>query len=98
MAVGLATYGLSLAAGSLSILSPCVLPIVPILLGTAVAAHRLGPYALASGLTLSFTAVGVLVASAGTAIGLDQVLLRNIAAVLLLAFGLILLSGRLQDR
>jgi cytochrome c biogenesis protein CcdA len=98
MVFGLATYGLSLAAGSLSTLSPCVLPIIPILLGTAVAAHRFGPYALAAGLALSFALVGILISSAGAAIGLDQPLLRHLAAVVLLGFGLILLSARLQDR
>jgi len=94
---GLATYALSFAAGSLSTLSPCVLPIVPILLGTAVAAHRLGPYALAAGLATSFSLVGILISSAGAAFGLDQSLLRHLAAVLLLGFGLILLSARLQQ-
>jgi cytochrome c biogenesis protein CcdA len=39
---------LALAAGLLSILSPCVLPLVPIVLGAAVSAHRLGALALAS--------------------------------------------------
>jgi cytochrome c biogenesis protein CcdA len=38
---------LALAAGLLSILSPCVLPLVPIVLGAAVSAHRLGALALA---------------------------------------------------
>lgn len=98
MEIGLASYGLSFVAGSLSTLSPCVLPIVPILLGTAVAAHRLGPYVLASGLTLSFTVVGVLIASLGGAVGLDQGALRTGGAILLLAFGLILMSSQLQER
>lgn len=98
MDFGLASYGLSFAAGSLSTLSPCVLPIVPILLGTAVAAHRLGPYALAGGLTFSFTSVGVLIASLGGAVGLDQSVLRTAGAFLLLAFGLILISSQLQER
>jgi cytochrome c biogenesis protein CcdA len=97
MAFGPATYGLSLAAGSLSILSPCVLPLIPILLGTAVAAHRLGPYALAAGLALSFTLIGVLVSSLGSFIGLDQTVLRSAGAVLLIGFGLVLVSGRLQE-
>lgn len=95
---GLGTYGLSLAAGTLSTLSPCVLPLVPILLGAAVAAHRLGPFALAGGLTLSFTGIGVFVASLGAALGLDQDLFRALAAVLLTAFGAILLSTYLQQR
>jgi cytochrome c-type biogenesis protein len=98
MEFNLANLGLSLAAGSLSTLSPCVLPIVPILLGAAVAAHRLGPFALASGLAVSFTIVGLVVASAGAAIGLDQSLLRLLGALLLIAFGVVLLSSKLQER
>lgn len=98
MDFGLGAYGLSFAAGGLSILSPCVLPLVPILLGTAVTAHRLGPIALAAGLTLSFTLVGVVVASVGAALGLDPLLFRAGAASLLIAFGIVLLSPRLQER
>lgn len=98
MNLSLATLGLSFAAGSLSTLSPCVLPIVPILLATAVAAHRLGSFALAAGLALSFTIVGVVLASAGAVIGLDQALLRNVGAALLILFGLVMLSSRLQER
>ncbi|CAB1370453.1 cytochrome c biogenesis CcdA family protein [Denitratisoma oestradiolicum] len=98
MDFGLASYGLSFVAGSLSTLSPCVLPILPILLGTAVLAHRLGPYVLAGGLALSFTVVGVLIASLGSSIGLDQTMLRYGAALLLLVFGLVLVSPVLQER
>ena len=68
MEFGPASYGLAFVAGNLSTLSPCVLPLVPILLGTAVGSHRYGPYALAGGLALSFTAVGVLVASLVSAV------------------------------
>lgn len=93
-----ATLGLSFVAGSLSTLSPCVLPIVPILLATAVGAHRLGPFALAGGLALSFTLLGVALASAGSVIGLDVAVLRDAGAVLLIAFGLVLLSARVQRR
>lgn len=96
MDFSLATFGLALAAGGLSTLSPCVLPLVPILLGTAVAAHRYGPLALAGGLALSFTVVGVLIASVGVALGIDQVVLRQAAAILLMALGILLLSSRLQ--
>ncbi len=98
MEFGLATYGLSLLAGTLSILSPCVLPLVPILLASAVLAHRFGAIALAAGLTLSFTLVGVFIAAAGTSLGLGPDILRNVAAVLLLVFGLVLLLPQLQER
>jgi len=95
---GLGTYGIGFAAGSLSILSPCVLPLVPILLGTAASAHRRGPLALAAGLTLSFAVIGVLLASAGASLGLDQTVFRNVAALMLLGFGVLLLSNGLQER
>lgn len=92
------TYGIAFAAGGLSTLSPCVLPLVPILIGSALAAHRLGPWALAAGLALSFTLVGALLASLGAGIGLEAETFRGIAAVMLLAFGILLVSTQLQER
>ena len=53
----LATLGLALLAGLLSVLSPCVLPLLPIVFGTAQSEHRMGPAALACGLAISFTAI-----------------------------------------
>jgi cytochrome c-type biogenesis protein len=91
-------YGLSFLAGILSILSPCVLPLVPILVGTALNTHRFGPYALALGLAISFTAVGVFIATIGASIGIDQEVFRLIAAALLITFGIVLLSSTLQEK
>ncbi|OGT91833.1 MAG: cytochrome C biogenesis protein [Gammaproteobacteria bacterium RIFOXYD12_FULL_61_37] len=96
MDFGPGTYGLAFAAGGLSTLSPCVLPLVPILAGAAAASHRLGPLALAAGLSLSFTVVGLFVASLGAALGIGQGPFRDIAALILIAFGILLLSSRLQ--
>ena len=98
MEFGPGTYGLGYAAGILTTLSPCVLPLVPIVVATALAAHRLGPYALALGLTVAFASVGVFVAVLGASLGLDQAFFRNIAAFILIAFGFLLLSSRLQER
>jgi cytochrome c biogenesis protein CcdA len=88
--------GLSFLAGVLSTLSPCVLPLLPIVLGTAVSAHRAGPAALAAGLALSFVTVGLFVATIGFSIGLDTGVFRAVAAVLLMAIGLVLLVPRFQ--
>jgi len=98
MEFGLGTYGISFAAGGLSVLSPCVLPLVPILIGTAASTHRRGPLALAAGLMLSFAVIGVVLASAGASLGIDQTVFRNIAALMLLGFGVLLLSTGLQER
>ena len=98
MDFGPSTFALGYLAGVLSTLSPCVLPLLPILLASALGAHRLGPYALAAGLALSFAAVGTVVAALGASIGLDASTLRAVAAAVLIAFALVLLSSRLQHR
>ncbi|PDS99899.1 cytochrome C biogenesis protein [Rhizobium sp. S9] len=87
---------LALLAGILSILSPCVLPLVPVVLTGAVAEHRLAPLALAAGLALSFTAIGLFVATIGFSIGLDMTVFRTGAAMLLILVGAVLLVPRLQ--
>lgn len=98
MLSALSTYFFSLVAGSLSTLSPCVLPLIPILITSALNTHKLGPYALAGGLALSFTVVGVFLATLGASLGLDQETFRVVAAALLIGFGIILLSSALQER
>ena len=65
MAIG--SLVLAFAAGMLSILSPCVLPILPIVLGAAATEQKLGPVALAIGLTTSFVAIGLFVATISAA-------------------------------
>src|SRR4051794_14378183 len=93
---GLVDFGLALLAGVLSTLSPCVLPLLPIVLGTAADEHRFGPLALAGGLALSFVSIGLFVATIGFSIGLDDGVFRMAAAVILLGFGVVLLVPRLQ--
>jgi cytochrome c-type biogenesis protein len=85
-------------AGVLSILSPCVLPILPVVLAAALGEHRLGPAALAAGLALSFMAIGILVATLGFALGLDLALFRMAGAVMLLIIGAVLMLPTLQLR
>ncbi|MGD2024527.1 MAG: cytochrome c biogenesis CcdA family protein [Methyloceanibacter sp.] len=92
----IATLGLAILAGILSVLSPCVLPLLPIVFGTAQSEHRLGPAALAGGVAVSFTVIGLFVATIGFAIGLDMDFFRMVAAVLLIAFGVVLIVPSLQ--
>ena len=88
--------GLALLAGILSTLSPCVLPLIPIVLGAALGRHRFGPVALAAGLALSFVAIGLFVATIGFAAGLGQEVFRVAAAILLIGAGIVLLMPRAQ--
>lgn len=87
---------LALIAGLFSTLSPCVLPLLPIVLGAAVSEHRYGPAALAGGLALSFTAIGLFVATVGYAIGLNGEVFRTVAAVLLVGVGAVLVMPNWQ--
>ncbi len=97
MNFGPTTYGLGLLAGALSTLSPCVLPLVPVVLAAAVSAHRWGALALGAGLALSFTLVGVFLATLGSSLGLDPDTFRTVGATILAVFGLILLVPKLQN-
>ncbi len=94
----IASLGLAFLAGVLSVLSPCVLPILPVVLGAAATRHRLGPAALAGGLALSFVAIGLFFATIGFSLGLDGGMSREIAAVVLMAIGLVLVLPPLQAR
>jgi cytochrome c-type biogenesis protein len=89
---------LAFIAGALSVLSPCVLPILPIVLGAAASKHKLGPVALAAGLSISFVIVGLFVATIGYSLGISGDTFRSIAAVLILAIGAILMLPSLQAR
>ena len=94
----LLTLGAAFLAGVLTILSPCILPILPIVLGAASSEHRLGPVALALGLATGFAALGLLIATVGFSLGLDPAIFRTTSAILLLGFGLILLVPAAQRR
>jgi len=98
MEFSLASYGFGFLAGVLSTLSPCVLPIVPILLGTAINAHPRAPLALASGLAISYAVIATTVAWLGSNLGLNASTFRNVGAAVLVLMGVLLLSSTLQQR
>lgn len=91
-------FALAFLAGILSVFSPCVMPLLPLVLGAAASEHRFGPAALAAGLALSFVAIGLFVATIGFSIGLDGDVFREIAAVMLIIIGLILMVPVAQIR
>jgi cytochrome c-type biogenesis protein len=87
---------LAYAAGALTILSPCVLPLVPIILGSAAQKHRFGPLALAGGLVISFTVTGFVIATVGESLGLDNDVIRLVGAAVLGLIGLALVVPQFQ--
>jgi cytochrome c biogenesis protein CcdA len=87
---------LAYAAGLLTLINPCVLPVLPIVLATSLGRHPLGPVALAAGMGVSFTVLGLGVTAFGQALGLGPERLVQAGAVAMLAFGLVLLVPRLS--
>lgn len=83
-------------AGLLTLINPCVLPVLPIVLASALQAHRYGPLALSAGMSVSFVALGLAVASAGQVLGLGERQLAQAGAVAMIGFGLVLLIPRLN--
>ncbi|UCV29501.1 cytochrome c biogenesis CcdA family protein [Ferribacterium limneticum] len=98
MDIPLAHLGLSLVAGSLTTLSPCVFPILPLVLGGAVQANRLAPLAMGLGMAISFALIGVVLGALGPALGIDSDSVRLFGAWLLIAFGLVMLVPVLNQR
>ena len=94
---GLGNLALGYAAGALSTLSPCVLPMLPTILFGVIERHALGPLALAAGLSASFAGVGTVIASVGFS-RLDPSALRLAIAALMSGMGIVLLVPALQGR
>jgi cytochrome c-type biogenesis protein len=93
-------------AGLLSFLSPCVLPLVPVYLGTVCGPEILEPGAqkkrlpvffhslsFVIGFSLVFIILGASIGLLGFSLGINTALTRYIAGGLLVAFGLFLLAA-----
>ena len=90
------TYVWAYFAGTLTLINPCVLPLLPIIIAAAFQGSRLGPLMLATGLTLSFAVIGVGVTAFGHLAGIDEGLINRVAALVMVLFGVVLLVPRAQ--
>ena len=96
-ALSLGHLGLSLLAGSLTTLSPCVFPILPLVLGGTVQGNRLAPLAMGFGMATSFALIGWVIGAFGSLLGVDSDTVRIFGALLLMAFGTVMLIPRLNQ-
>jgi cytochrome c biogenesis protein CcdA/thiol-disulfide isomerase/thioredoxin len=85
-------------AGAATALSPCVLPVLPIALSAGATGGRRRPLGIVTGLAASFTFATVALVYVISALGLPDDLLRNLAIVVLIGFGITLMVPRLADR
>lgn len=98
LALSLPQLGLSLAAGGLTTLSPCVLPLLPLVVGSAMQGNRLAPVAMGVGMAGSFALIGMALGAVGPALGIDVDTVRTAGAAMLIAFAVVMLVPALGER
>jgi cytochrome c biogenesis protein CcdA/thiol-disulfide isomerase/thioredoxin len=93
----LVLIGIGLAAGFITAISPCVLPVLPIIFAGGATGGRRKPFAIVTGLILSFSAFTLFGGWALRRLGLPQDLLRDVAIGLLFLVAATLLFPRLEE-
>src|SRR5436190_21492648 len=88
----------ALIAGAATALSPCVLPVLPVVLAAGATGGRRRPLGIVTGMTLSFTFATVALVYVIDALGLPDDFLRTLAIAVLLLFGVMLLVPALSAR
>src|SRR5438128_5178221 len=91
----LVLLGIGFLAGVITAVSPCVLPVLPIILAGGASGGARRPFAIIGGLVASFTLFTLAAASILSALGLPQDFLRNVAIALLFVLAATLLVPRL---
>ncbi len=86
---------LAFAAGVITILSPCVLPLLPLILGSAARGGALRPWGVIIGFIASFVSVTLFLSVAAGAIGLPPDTMRIASGILLMGFGVVLVAPNL---
>ncbi|HYW84642.1 MAG TPA: cytochrome c biogenesis protein DipZ [Spirochaetia bacterium] len=85
-------------SGVITILSPCILPVLPIVLSGGVGGGKARPFGVLAGFVVSFTAFTLSLSAIVQAIGIPVDALRIVAVVLIVLFGVVMLVPWLRDR
>lgn len=88
--------GFAFLAGIITILSPCILPILPIVLSGGIGSGKRKPQGIVTGFVLSFTFFTLFLASLVRATGISADALRGLSIVIILIFGVSLLLPQFQ--
>jgi cytochrome c biogenesis protein CcdA/thiol-disulfide isomerase/thioredoxin len=87
----LVLIGVAVVAGVATFLSPCVLPVLPVVLAASANGGRRRPLGIAIGLAVAFVVFTLTASRLLMALGLPEDLLRNLAIVMLAVVGIALL-------
>lgn len=90
--LSLATAAFAVGAGLTSIVSPCVLPVLPIVMAGQPGEHRLRPLSIVAGLMSTFVLMGALSSLFGSVVGPLLVRLERPVAVLIGVIGILVLA------
>lgn len=83
--------------GIVTILSPCILPILPVVLSGSVTGGKRRPFGVVTGFILSFTFFTLFLSAIVRATGLSADFMRNLAVVALILFGIALIVPKVQE-
>ncbi len=83
-------------AGVVTILSPCILPVLPIVLSSSINAGKKRPLGIVTGFVLSFTFFTLFLATLVKLTGISADVLRMLSVIVIFIFGLSLLTPRVQ--
>ena len=89
--------GIAFVAGIVTAVSPCVLPVLPVVLAGGATGGSRRPFAIVAGLVTSFTVFTLTATALLSALGLPDDLLRNLAIAVVAVVGLSLVWPRLGD-
>ena len=89
--------GVAFVAGVVTAISPCVLPVLPIVLAGGATGGARRPYAIVAGLVASFTVFTLSAAALLSALGLPDDLLRTVAIAVVVVVGVSLVWPPLGD-
>lgn len=84
-------------AGILTLINPCILPVLPIALVSSLNSHKLGPVALAIGMCTIFTLLGLFIASIGPSLGIDEDTVSKAGAVMMIVFGIVIIVPQFRS-
>ncbi|MBI1174326.1 MAG: redoxin family protein [Sideroxydans sp.] len=90
--------GLAFLEGLALIVSPCILPVLPLVLAASVDGGRRRPYGIIIGFVLAFSVFAIVARKVVALLGLDLDIIKDVSLVLLALFGLVLLSARLSEK
>jgi len=85
------SVGLAIAAGMVTVISPCILPVLPIIIGRSLSTHRFGPLVLITGLVAGFAIAGSLIGITAQWLGGLMSILRSASLALLFGLGFLTL-------